>query len=70
MKSAEEAALNARLSLANLQISGGSKYDKTRATQDSGISPRVSFDGWVEPSELSGDRSDELAPIGWLIGGC
>lgn len=60
MKSAEEASLNARLTLANLQISGGSKYDKTSATHDSGISPRLSFDR----SEVCCVRNDdELAPM-------
>lgn len=59
MKSAEEAPWKARFNLANLQISSGSIYIKTNATQLSGISP--SF-GFTTPS-MSETPPDILAPI-------
>lgn len=43
IKSAEEASRKALFRRANLHISGGSKYDKTDAKQDSGMSLSFGF---------------------------
>lgn len=59
MKSAHEAPRKVRFNRAKLQISGGSRYIKTNATQLSGISPSL---GCTEPSMLE-TPPDKLAPI-------
>lgn len=53
IKSADEAARKARLTPASFAISGGSKQEKTRAMQDSGMSS----------SSVSPESDEALAPI-------
>lgn len=62
MKSAEEAPWKARFNRAKLQISGGSRYAKTNATQLSGMSPSPGFIG-EQPPSTSDAAPERLAPM-------